>query len=177
MFAARLQRQRRGTARRRQRRIPRSPRVGGYSGREDLELVDLRTDRDAGSRRAGRRSRCSARPRPLLDWHQRHRFCAQCGQPTKATAGGWRRECGSLQGAAFPAHRPRRHHARRRRRALPAGPATALSQRHVFRSRRLRRAGRDDRGGGKARDNGGIRRRSLVASAMSPRSPGLFRLR
>src|SRR5690606_42008897 len=28
----------------------------------------------------------------LLDWHARHRFCAQCGAPTRLGASGWRRE-------------------------------------------------------------------------------------
>ncbi len=38
----------------------------------------------------------------VLDWHARHRFCAQCGAPTKAAASGWRRECGSCGAMHFP---------------------------------------------------------------------------
>jgi len=37
-----------------------------------------------------------------LDWHNRHRFCANCGQPTEAAAGGWRRDCGHCNAQHFP---------------------------------------------------------------------------
>ena len=29
----------------------------------------------------------------LVDWHARHRFCAQCGAPTRLAKGGWQRNC------------------------------------------------------------------------------------
>ncbi|MBD3846804.1 NAD(+) diphosphatase [Bosea sp. SSUT16] len=38
----------------------------------------------------------------VLDWHARHRFCAQCGGPTKAAASGWRRECSVCGAMHFP---------------------------------------------------------------------------
>jgi NAD+ diphosphatase len=38
----------------------------------------------------------------VLDWHARHRFCAQCGGPTVAGASGWRRECTSCGAMHFP---------------------------------------------------------------------------
>src|SRR5262249_38743451 len=44
-----------------------------------------------------------------------------------------------------------------RRRSVPARPSDALRQRYVVVPRRLRRAGRDDRGGGAARDPRGGR--------------------
>jgi NAD+ diphosphatase len=31
--------------------------------------------------------------RSLVDWHARHRFCAQCGSPTRLVKGGWQRTC------------------------------------------------------------------------------------
>lgn len=31
--------------------------------------------------------------RSLVDWHARHRFCAQCGAPTMLAKGGWQRNC------------------------------------------------------------------------------------
>ena len=31
--------------------------------------------------------------RSLVDWHARHRFCAQCGSSTKLAKGGWQRTC------------------------------------------------------------------------------------
>jgi NAD+ diphosphatase len=38
----------------------------------------------------------------LLDWHARHRFCAQCGGPTTAGASGWKRECSACGAQHFP---------------------------------------------------------------------------
>ncbi|WP_240654602.1 NAD(+) diphosphatase [Croceicoccus ponticola] len=31
--------------------------------------------------------------RSIVDWHARHRFCAQCGSHTSLTKGGWQRMC------------------------------------------------------------------------------------
>lgn len=38
----------------------------------------------------------------MLDWHQRHRFCANCGAPSRAGAAGWRRECDACGTQHFP---------------------------------------------------------------------------
>jgi NAD+ diphosphatase len=38
----------------------------------------------------------------VLDWHARHRFCAQCGGSTVAGASGWRRECTACGAMHFP---------------------------------------------------------------------------
>ncbi len=40
--------------------------------------------------------------RSLLDWHARHRFCAQCGQPTRIAKGGWQRDCPACTAPHFP---------------------------------------------------------------------------
>ncbi|MGX7895811.1 NAD(+) diphosphatase [Tsuneonella sp. HG222] len=40
--------------------------------------------------------------RSLLDWHARHRFCAQCGQPTRIAKGGWQRDCPACKAQHFP---------------------------------------------------------------------------
>lgn len=40
--------------------------------------------------------------RSLVDWHARHRFCAQCGQGTAIAKGGWQRTCGSCGANHFP---------------------------------------------------------------------------
>jgi NAD+ diphosphatase len=42
--------------------------------------------------------------RSLVDWHARHRFCAQCGSATRLAKGGWQRTCTSEACAAdhFP---------------------------------------------------------------------------
>ncbi len=38
----------------------------------------------------------------LMSWHARHRFCSNCGAPTKALAGGWRRGCDACGAQHFP---------------------------------------------------------------------------
>lgn len=40
--------------------------------------------------------------RSVLDWHARHRFCAQCGQPTEIAKGGWQRDCSACGAQHFP---------------------------------------------------------------------------
>lgn len=40
--------------------------------------------------------------RAIVDWHARHRFCAQCGAPTHPAKGGWQRNCGSCKAMHFP---------------------------------------------------------------------------
>jgi NAD+ diphosphatase len=70
-------------------------------GREDLELIDMRSIAmqglvapDVVAILGGAKS--------IADWHARHRFCAKCGQPTRAAAGGWRRECDACKAQHFP---------------------------------------------------------------------------
>jgi len=44
----------------------------------------------------------------LVDWHARHRFCAQCGSRTKIAKGGWQRNClPEDQGGCGAQHFPR----------------------------------------------------------------------
>ena len=40
--------------------------------------------------------------RSLVAWHQRHRFCANCGQPTVPVKGGWSRRCEACATEHFP---------------------------------------------------------------------------
>jgi len=40
--------------------------------------------------------------RSLVDWHARHRFCANCGAPTKPAKGGWQRNCDNCGAQHFP---------------------------------------------------------------------------
>lgn len=40
--------------------------------------------------------------RSMVDWHARHRFCAQCGEPTAIAKGGWQRTCGTCKAEHFP---------------------------------------------------------------------------
>ncbi len=97
---------------------------------EDAELVFLGLDRSDGAERAcfaavppqGDASPRMANPqlwalmanlepgdlalyggaRSLVDWHARHRFCAQCGSATKPAKGGWQRNCGTCGAQHFP---------------------------------------------------------------------------
>lgn len=43
-----------------------------------------------------------AMAKSLLDWHNRHRFCANCGAPTEAVQAGFRRDCPACGAQHFP---------------------------------------------------------------------------
>jgi NAD+ diphosphatase len=43
-----------------------------------------------------------AEARSLLDWHARHRFCAQCGSQTSLASAGWKRHCPACRASHFP---------------------------------------------------------------------------
>ena len=45
--------------------------------------------------------------RSLVDWHARHRFCADCGKPTVLAKGGWQRDCDSGADGCGASHFPR----------------------------------------------------------------------
>lgn len=38
----------------------------------------------------------------LFHWHQRHRFCSNCGEKSRITDAGWRRDCPACGGQHFP---------------------------------------------------------------------------
>jgi len=65
----------------------------------DTELIDVRALAPAiGVGEAA----ILAEARSLLDWHARHRFCAQCGSPTKVVSAGWVRRCPDCKASHFP---------------------------------------------------------------------------
>lgn len=43
-----------------------------------------------------------AQARAVLDWHARHRHCANCGAPTAVIRAGWARRCGVCAAEHFP---------------------------------------------------------------------------
>ncbi len=43
-----------------------------------------------------------AEAKAVLHWHQRHRFCSNCGAATRVSCGGWRRDCPQCQAQHFP---------------------------------------------------------------------------
>jgi NAD+ diphosphatase len=65
----------------------------------DTELLDVRAL--APAMVAGEAA-ILAEARSLLDWHARHRFCAQCGSPTRMTSAGWKRSCPACRASHFP---------------------------------------------------------------------------
>jgi len=65
----------------------------------DTELVDVRALAPAI---ATGEAAILAEARSLLDWHARHRFCAQCGTPTTVESAGWVRRCPGCRASHFP---------------------------------------------------------------------------
>jgi NAD+ diphosphatase len=43
-----------------------------------------------------------AEAKAVLNWHARHRFCANCGAATRVVCGGWKRECPNCGTEHFP---------------------------------------------------------------------------
>src|SRR5712675_1691190 len=43
-----------------------------------------------------------AEAKSLLGWHRRHRFCSNCGAPTRLVQAGWRRDCAACGAEHFP---------------------------------------------------------------------------
>jgi NAD+ diphosphatase len=43
-----------------------------------------------------------AEAKALMNWHQRHRFCANCGAPSHPSVSGFRRDCPSCEAQHFP---------------------------------------------------------------------------
>ena len=70
-------------------------------GRDDLHVSDLRSIAEQGLTTADHLA-AIAEAKALLHWHARHRFCANCGQPTAVVQGGWRRDCPVCRAQHFP---------------------------------------------------------------------------
>lgn len=43
-----------------------------------------------------------AQAKSLLYWHARHRFCPNCGTPSRMSSAGWKRECDACNAQHFP---------------------------------------------------------------------------
>jgi NAD+ diphosphatase len=69
--------------------------------RNDLHVTDLRSIAVQGMV-APVHLPPIAEAKALLHWHARHRFCSNCGAPTRVVEGGWRRDCPSCNGQHFP---------------------------------------------------------------------------
>src|SRR5580692_951027 len=62
-------------------------------------LMDART---AAPMIDGGEAAVLAEARSLIDWHDRHRFCARCGTPSVVASGGWVRHCPECKAHHFP---------------------------------------------------------------------------
>ena len=69
--------------------------------RHDLKLIDLRSIAVQGIV-ADAHLPPLAEAKAVLGWHARHRFCSNCGAPTKAVQAGWRRDCPACKAEHFP---------------------------------------------------------------------------
>lgn len=54
------------------------------------------------TRLSRRDAELAATAKAILGWHDSHRFCAKCGDPSKVTEGGWQRVCESCKAHHFP---------------------------------------------------------------------------
>lgn len=77
--------------------------VGWFASRitASENLMDLRSLAVAGNLPAGQLGML-AQARSLLHWHERHGFCAYCGQPTEMQDAGYRRHCKACETDHFP---------------------------------------------------------------------------
>lgn len=58
--------------------------------------------RGAMSELSARDAELSAMGRALVTWHDNHRYCARCGEPSEMTQGGWQRTCATCGAHHFP---------------------------------------------------------------------------
>jgi NAD+ diphosphatase len=69
--------------------------------RDDLKLIDMRSIAVQGLFAPGITNSIGTSKAMFL-WHQRHRFCGNCGQPTELASAGWKRICASCSAEHFP---------------------------------------------------------------------------
>jgi len=67
--------------------------------RELGKFIDVRT---IAMQADGRDAAVLSQARSLIDWHARHRFCANCGGPTEAKEAGYMRACAACKAQHFP---------------------------------------------------------------------------
>jgi NAD+ diphosphatase len=69
--------------------------------RDDVAVTELRGMAMQGVVPADELS-AIAMAKSLVNWHQRHGFCANCGSRTAMSQGGWRRDCPNCKAEHFP---------------------------------------------------------------------------
>ena len=70
-------------------------------GRDDLLPIDMRSIALQGLVSPAEIA-ILGQAKAIAHWHARHRFCANCGQPTRVSSAGWRRECDACKTQHFP---------------------------------------------------------------------------
>jgi NAD+ diphosphatase len=69
--------------------------------RDDVVIIDLRSIAVRGLVEPEHLPSL-AEGKALLNWHMRHRFCPNCGAPTRLVDAGWRRDCAACRTQHFP---------------------------------------------------------------------------
>jgi NAD+ diphosphatase len=69
--------------------------------RDDLFVIDLRSIAIQGLVDQDHLPPL-AEAKAMLHWHAKHRFCANCGAPTRMMQSGWKRECAACKTEHFP---------------------------------------------------------------------------
>jgi NAD+ diphosphatase len=75
--------------------------VEDLMNRKDVEVADLRAMATQGVVPPNELS-AIAMAKSMVNWHQRHAYCANCGQRTAMREGGWKRECPACKAEHFP---------------------------------------------------------------------------
>ena len=65
-------------------------------------LGHFRDARDAARIMDERDTAILGQAKAMIDWHRRHRFCANCGQPTEVSDAGYKRSCPACKAEHFP---------------------------------------------------------------------------
>jgi NAD+ diphosphatase len=75
--------------------------VEGLMNRDDVAVSELRGMAMQGAVPPNELS-AIAMAKSMVNWHQRHGYCANCGQRTAMKEGGWKRECPGCKAEHFP---------------------------------------------------------------------------
>jgi len=75
--------------------------ITALQARNDFTIVDLRSIAVRGLLDAEHLPPLGE-GKALLNWHERHRFCPNCGAPTQPVEAGWRRDCPACTLQHFP---------------------------------------------------------------------------
>src|SRR3954469_9422532 len=78
-----------------------APAVESLLTRNDVAVNELRGMAMQGAVPPAQLS-AIAMAKSLVNWHQRHGYCANCGTRTAMKEGGWKRECPSCKAEHFP---------------------------------------------------------------------------